>query len=222
MYYSSKNSRNRYYHHADCIYVRQIAAQNLLELGSIEEAMVRGFKICPHCSVIARLYSKNRKQIDQFCEKHGFVHYICEGEMFVISDQDTAWRICCDEDSENELYLMHESKMMTRKSEEFVPYQFREYHRQHMGPRTILGYLYCIHDHDLYMQNEGEIREKELVQRRREIESIRAVQRQIRRQNRKKRGDREAYTQKRRRSKQQLRALASAFSNYRSAKAANI
>ena len=222
MYYSSKNSRNRYYHHADCVYVRQIVAQNLLELGSIEEAMARGYKICPYCSAVARLYRKNRKQIDQFCEEHEFVHYINEGEMFVISDRDTAWRICCDEDSDNGLYLMHESKLTTMRSEEFVPYQFREYHRQHMGPRSILGYLYCIHDHDLYKQREEETREKELAQRQREIDNIRAVQRQIHRQNRKKRGGREAYTQKRRRSKQQLKALTSSFSNYRYAKAANI
>jgi hypothetical protein len=219
VFYGSKHSKSKLFHYADCEYANRIAGSNKVEFQSIDEAKSQGYKFCPHCCMVGRQYRQDRKAIDGFCRKYGLRHYIFDGDMYVISDEDTAWRI-----SENGkgLYLLHESKSHIDYDRETTAYEKRDYHVQHMPMTTIMGYLSNILSHDLYEERKSEERRREREKRSEEVRSIRTVQRQISRQNHKKNRSLEGHSQKRRRSKQQLRALAAAFTDYRSARAANI
>ena len=87
-----------------------------------------------------------------------------------------------------------------------------------------MGYLVYIRNHDLYEQARKEKRKLERALHAEEAKNIRAIRKQMTRKNRKhkKRGRLESSGQKRCREKQQLRALASSFSDYRSARYAGL
>ncbi len=219
MFFGSKHSKSKLFHYADCEHVKRIADSNLVEFQAMEEARTNGYRLCPHCCMVGRLCRQDRKAIDSFCRKYGLRQNIFDGDMYVISDGDTAWRISNDGKG---LRLLHESKSHIDYERESTTYEERDYHVQHIPKTTIMGYLSYILNHDLYEERKSEERRREREKRSEEVRSIRTVQRQISRQNHKKNRSLEGYSQKRRRTKQQLRALAAAFTDYRSARAANI
>ena len=87
-----------------------------------------------------------------------------------------------------------------------------------------MGYLVYIQKHDTFEKERKEKQKLEKALRKEEVKSIRAVQKQMARQNQKhkKHARFETSGQKRKRSKQQLRALAYSFTDYKAASAAYI
>ena len=144
------------------------------------------------------------------------------GELYIISAEDTAWKICSTAGKEAGNYLLHESKCGVTYQREDTAYEDRTYHVQKMAPNTLMGYLVYILNHDLFEKERTEKNRQEREQQLAEISNIMAIQSRNYRQNLRKRGSIEDYSQKRRRYNQQLRALASAYSDYYTSKAANI
>ncbi len=219
MFYGSRHSKGKLFHYADCEHVKRISDSNIVEFQTMEAARSNRYKHCPHCCMVGRQYRQDRKEIDGFCRKYGLRQYISDGDMYVISEGDTAWRI--SEDGKG-LFLLHESKEHIEYERKDTVYEDRDYHIQRLAKTTIMGYLSYVLSHDLYEEQKSEERRREREKRSEEVRSIRIVQRQINRQNHKKNRSLEEHSQKRRRSKQQLRALAASFTDYRSARAANI
>ena len=225
MFLASQHSRSGLFHHEGCRYAKQIAAETRVEFPTVEDAVRQGYRLCPHCSVIARQFRRDRRAIEAFCTKHGLQTVLREGELLVISADDTAWRICATEDRGKGKYLLHESKLHIPYVRETTSYEDREYHLQETPATSILGYLSYIRTHDRKELRRIEQQREEPVQRERrneEVRSIQAVQWQISPQNRKKQGgSEEDHARKRRRCKQQLRSLAASFAEYRTGKDAD-
>ena len=224
MFYSSRNSRKHVYHYAGCRYLKLTKNDNRVSFNTVDEAKAQGFCPCAYCNPISRQYLKDRKAILAFCENYQFKHFFCFGDLYVISAKDTAWRISTSGDNGKGKQLLHESKANISYDRRKMPYIDREYHVQKTPTTSLMGYLVYIQNHDLYEKARTEKRKVEQALRVEEAKSIRAIQKQISRQNRKhkKRGHLESSGQKRRRANQQLRALASSFSDYRSAQYAYI
>ena len=236
MFYSSIKSSQKYFHTAECGYRKQIGASNIQTFISAYTAKTNGYVPCPHCSPIGRQYSMDRKSIDAFCDHYGFRHFFHNGELYVISAGDTSWRICSTGlNGSAGNYLLHESKCGVPYNRKATAYVDRQYHLQHVRATSLLGYMVYILNHDVFEKEREEtiklereriaweLEEKmriEHEEREKEINRIRAVKRQIGRQNFRKHGCKEEYVQKRRRSNQQLRELTAAIRDYSSAKAA--
>ena len=224
MFYSSRYSRKRIYHYADCRYVKRTREDNQIIFHTLEEAKNRNYIPCACCSVIGRQYANDRKSISAFCEHYNFKHFLYLGELYIVSARDTAWKISYADGNDKGKSLLHESKSHVSYDRLITPYIDREYHIQKTPTTSIMGYLVYIQRHDVF---EKEHKEKIKAQQaicREEVKSIRATQKQAARQNRKHRKHHqfESNGQKRRRSNQQLKALASSFTDYRAARAAYI
>ena len=222
MFVASENSRSRTFHTPDCAYAKRIKEENRRTFATTKEARSKGFRFCPFCCRIGRQYRKDRTEIDGFCRQHGFTHFMDDGEMYIISGNDTAWRLRTTGSYDKGMLLLHESKTGAPYDRKVTAYADREYHAQRIPVTSIMGYLVYIRDHDELDRERTEKHKAQLAFQIEEVRNIRAVQRNISRQNRKKKGHREGTAQKRRRSNQQLRALAAAFTDYRSAKAAGM
>ena len=227
MLYGSRISKKKVFHYGDCIYARRTIQKNKLFFSTVEDAKNKGYKQCPCCSRIPKEYKKNLKTITDFCDKHSLVPILMGDELFIISTDDTAWRICMKGDGSKEKQLLHESKLFMLYDRRYTSYEKRQYHVQEVPEMGITGFLNYIYKHDV---KEAKRKEKERIVRvnkallREQVKSIQAVQKQIAMRNRKRsrRGPAESNAQKRRRSNQYLRNIAKSFYDYEAAAAAYI
>ena len=224
MFYSSRYSRKHVFHYADCRYSKRTKEENKISFRSFGEAINAGCVPCAYCNLINRQYEADQKAIDAFCEEFQFKHFLHKGELFIISADDTAWRICSSRDNGKGKILFHESKYGVSYDRRLMPYIDREYHIQRTPITSLMGYLVYIQKHDIFEKERKEKQKLERALRKEEVKSIRAVQKQMARQNRKhkKHAHFETSGQQRKRSKQQLRALAFSFTDYKAASAAYI
>lgn len=225
MLYGSRISKKKVFHYGDCLYAKRIAFKNKTCFESVEEANNHGYTQCPCCSRIPAEYSKNRKSIQAFCTKYRMKSVLMDDELYIISKDDTAWRIGMKGDGSKEKKLLHESKRHVSYNRKKTPYKKREFHVQDIPSTSITGYLSYIRNHDACEAKREAAAAQAQAERaclKEQIKSIHAVQKQISKQNRKikKRGPAESNAAKRRRSNQQLRDITRSFNDYRSAREA--
>lgn len=162
MYFSSRNSKRRIFHNDTCRYAKRFQPENRINFYTMEEACNAGFVPCNYCSVIGRQYMSSRQEIDKFCEEHGYSHFMHSGELYVISSDDTAWRITYSGEKGAPRALFHESKRQAPINRSAVPYTERKYHDQDVQKTSIMGYLVYIHKHDIAETKRRKQEEKEL------------------------------------------------------------
>lgn len=222
MVYCSINSRKRVYHTEDCWYTARTKEENRITFRNPSLAENAGYGPCSCCCEIGRQYRKERRAIRSFCAENGYRHFLRHGEMYVISDADTAWRIVPKGDSPAFMILYHESLGGVPYDRESTDYPERQFHQQNTFKPDICGYLGYIRCHDEYRKEMLERRRAEREKFRDEVMQIYDVRRIIARQNRKRgkvRSMRGA-GQDRHVKNRQLKMLAQAASSYRTAKAA--
>lgn len=226
MLYGSRISKKKVYHYGDCRYSSKLMkGANRISFATVEEAVSRGYSQCTCCSRIPSEFRKNRKEIIELCETNGLQFFFSGEEMIVISRDDTAWKICMIGDGSKKKCLLHESKRYVSYDRKLTAYEDRKYHEQDVPNTSISGYLTYIYRHDLSEECREKQEKKKQVEKallREQVNSIRAVQTQINKQNRKKKGTKESNSVKRRRNKQNLRNIANAFRDYKAAAAAHI
>lgn len=219
MLYGSRISKEKVFHYGNCSYSKRISTKNRLFFTSVTEAKAMGYTQCPCCNRIAAEYRKNMREITDFCDEHDLWPILRDDELYVISKDDTAWRIRMKGDGSKGKQLLHENKLHEKYDRRTTKYADRQYHDQQIRGSSIIGYLGYIYRHD---KKEAERLQKAKVEKaliREQVRSIQAVQKQISRQRRKcsKHGPAESNTQKRRRSKQFLRDISRSFHDYRAA-----
>lgn len=224
MLYGSRISKKKVFHYGDCSYSKRISTKNRLYFATTLEARSQGYTQCPCCNRIPMEYRKNMMQITDFCDEHDLWPILKDDELFVISKDDTAWRIRMKGDGSKGKQLLHESKLHVKYDRKKTRYENRKYHIQEIPSSNIIGYLCYIYKHDT---NEAFRMEKEKKAKSKiseQVKNIQAVQKQISRQKRKhsKHEPAESNAQKRRRSNQFLRDITKAFSDYRAAAEAYI
>ena len=227
MLFGSKISKKKVFHYGNCPYARRTKQKNQLVFHSVEDAKSKGYSQCPCCNRIPVEYKKNLKAVTDYCNKHDMLPILINDELLIISRDDTSWRIRMKGDGSKEKELLHESKRNVKYDRRATAYEDRQYHIQDVPNTSITGYLSYIYRHDASEAARVEKERKAKVEKaliREQVKSIRAIQKQISRQNRKhnKRAPAESNAQKRRRSNQYLRDIARSFSDYRAAQAAYI
>ena len=223
MLYGSRKSRKKVFHFGDCRYAMQISSNNLIVFSTAHEATSLGYKQCPCCSRIPAEFKKLEANIACFCKKHNFKAFLSDDELYVISWDDTAWRICMVGDGTKQKQLLHESRKHVNYNRKKTPYHKREFHVQDIPSTSITGYLAYIRNHDIAEANRTKQKQKQaaIID---QVQSIKETQRRIAKQNRKRksRGPAESNAQKRRRSNQHLREISRSFNDYLAARMAHI
>ena len=216
MFYSSRNSKNKVFHYQTCQYAKRLSPERRIAFYTINEAKAAGYSHCSCCSVIGRQYRRCRKDVMSFCAEHGFIHFFHDGELYVISADDTAWRICCDLKKGKKKVLLHESKDHVLYERRGKPYTERKYHVQNTKSTDIMGYLVYILGHDRVDKERDEKRKLEKALQIEAGKSSKALRKMLTRKQRKHMKHRpvEPYGGVRRRSNQQLRAFESPSSDY--------
>ena len=224
MVYCSINSRKRVYHTEDCWYTKRTKEKNRTTFNNPGLAEEAGYEPCSCCCQIGQQYRKERRAVQGFCSENGYKHFLRHGELYVISDEDTAWRIVPKGATPVFLILYHESLGGVHYSREKTDYADRTFHQQKVFKTSVYDYLEYIKSHDAYRRDMREQRRSEREQFKEEVMQIHGVRRTIARQNQK-RGkikSMKSTGHNRHVKNHQLKMIAQAACSYRSAKAAYI
>ena len=73
MYYYSKRSRSKIVHQSTCQHIQNVSVEDVGSFENLEDAYAAGYRLCRHCSPIAKLY---RKESDVLL---GFQHQSATG-----------------------------------------------------------------------------------------------------------------------------------------------
>lgn len=101
------------------------------------------YRLCRHCSPIAKLYRKESDVLQGYCQSHAASVFF-KDRFIGISTPISDWRII-PSGKGNEVVLYHKNTLGDKKTGP-VP----GYHLQRVSQNTISGYLEYISDHDLY------------------------------------------------------------------------
>ena len=175
MLYSNRSSNKHIYHFPDCRYIKNVGLEKRLEFQTTIAAKLAGYAPCSMCSRTRRAYYKNRNAIDSFCEKHNFKRFFCRGELYIISNEDTAWRICDRGQQGQRKSLFHESKERISYDRSSTPYQEREYHSQDVKDSSILALLLYISQHDQFEQKRDAERVVAKALREEQLRSMKSI-----------------------------------------------
>lgn len=175
MFYSCRSSKKHIYHYPDCRYIKNVEPENRLEFQSTIAAKQTGYAPCSMCSRTRLAYFRNRNAIDSFCEEHNFKHFLCRGELYIVSKGDTAWRICDRGQQGQRKSLYHESKERISYDRSRTPYQEREYHAQDVKDSSILALLLYISQHDQFEQKRDAERVVAKALREEQLRSMKSI-----------------------------------------------
>jgi len=209
MFYCSRNSKKHIFHYNTCRYTKHFSKKNRIDFYTVDEAKAAGYVPCSCCSIIGQQYRKCRREVMAFCAEHGFIHFMRDGELYVISARDTAWRICCNMKNGKEKTLLHESKEHVPYNRRARPYHERIYHVQKAKSTSIIGYLVYILKHDKIEEERDRERKHDKALLIEASKNNKTLHQQITQKQRKHKDRRpvDSYGGARRRANQQLRTL---------------
>lgn len=143
MYYYSKKSRIKVVHRSLCAHIQNVCVEDVGSFESLEEAYAAGYRLCRHCSPIAKLYRKESDALQGYCQSHAAAVFF-KDRFIGISTPVSDWRIVPSGNGD-EVVLYHKNTLGNEKKGP-VP----GYHLQRVSQDTITGYLEYISDHDFY------------------------------------------------------------------------
>ena len=143
MYYYSKRSRSKIVHQSTCQHIQNVSVEDVGSFENLEDAYAAGYRLCRHCSPIAKLYRKESDVLQGYCQSHAASVFF-KDRFIGISTPISDWRII-PSGKGNEVVLYHKNTLGDKKTGP-VP----RYHLQWVSQNTISGYLEYISDHDLY------------------------------------------------------------------------
>lgn len=145
MYYYSKKCRKKIIHTHLCFHIQHTELDDIGWFETLPEAYEQGYRLCKHCSPIAKHYRKESKQILDFCGKNGLaVHLGCRS-IFVTSPR-SKWKIAVGNDRQITLY--HQNTFETERDHLS---EIKGYHLQHdVTKDSVVEYLNYIVEHDYF------------------------------------------------------------------------
>lgn len=160
MYYYSKKSKNKIIHTQSCFHIRNTDLEEIGWFETLSEAFAQGYRLCRHCSPIARQFRKESSEIYDYCGKNGLAVHLNSSTVRVTTPRST-WKIAAGTDGQIVLY--HHNTFRTAQ-DRFS--EFRGYHLQRdVSADTMIAYLKYIVEHDYFrMVNPiyGQLRKGEL------------------------------------------------------------
>lgn len=154
MYYYSKNSRKKVVHSSDCFHIQYVEVDNVGSFETLEKVYQSGYRLCRHCSPIAKLYRKESNSMTEYCCKHA-ASFFFHDKFIGIHTPYSKWRIIPIEGT-NGLALYHKNTYASKHdTESAVP----GYHLQKVCKKSVHAYLEYIVEHEYYrMMNPVYIR----------------------------------------------------------------
>ena len=68
MYYYSKRSRSKIVHQSTCQHIQNVSVEDVGSFENLEDAYAAGYRLCRHCSPIAKLYRKESDVLQGYCQ----------------------------------------------------------------------------------------------------------------------------------------------------------
>ena len=130
-------------HQSICQHIQNVSVEDVGSFENLEDAYAAGYRLCRHCSPIAKLYRKESDVLQGYCQSHAASVFF-KDRFIGISTPISDWRII-PSGKGNEVVLYHKNTLGDKKTGP-VP----GYHLQWVSQNTISGYLEYISDHDLY------------------------------------------------------------------------
>ena len=124
-------------------HIQNVSVEDVGSFENLEDAYAAGYRLCRHCSPIAKLYRKESDVLQGYCQSHAASVFF-KDRFIGISTPISDWRII-PSGKGNEVVLYHKNTLGDKKTGP-VP----RYHLQWVSQNTISGYLEYISDHDLY------------------------------------------------------------------------
>lgn len=147
MCYVCGKSRNKIIHSENCRYMKQVPEKNRRYFYNIKDAEYEGYSRCKYCSPIRQYLDKEQDALNRYCERNGL--YYCfnpQGGTIDVISQNGKWKIIVN-GKRNFIFLYHKNTHSST-SESLVP----GYHSQNVRRSSLLGYMKCIAEHDIYRE----------------------------------------------------------------------
>ena len=151
MFTGSTHSNRKVVHTAHCWHMKRMNPDWQISFPTLGEALAAGYSVCGCCSRMGKHYYREKFQIDRYCKAHGLQHFIRDGRLYIISKEDTVWRIVQGGKSKDAFFLQHENFKGARYIRRNVPYWDRKFHSQRVRKESITEYLEYIEGHDEYV-----------------------------------------------------------------------
>ncbi|MBR5140667.1 MAG: hypothetical protein IKV16_06380 [Clostridia bacterium] len=147
MYYYSKKSKNKIVHEMKCHHIRNIPIDRIGWFETLDEAYSGGYRLCKHCSPIAKIYRREREKILRFARENGLAVNLGSRAIFIASPRST-WRIVAGDEGEALLY--HKNELLGGDgSGRFIC----AFHLQRVKMESVIEYLDYIVKHDRFRMN---------------------------------------------------------------------
>ena len=105
MVFYSVNSRKKIFHLPHCAHVRNMKPEHRRTFETPEEARKNHYILCSCCSPVGQRLRKERIRVEQFCQEHGAVVYLHDGQL-IVSTPRSKWKIVAGGKA-NKLMLYH-------------------------------------------------------------------------------------------------------------------
>ena len=92
MYYYSKRSRSKIVHQSTCQHIQNVSVEDVGSFENLEDAYAAGYRLCRHCSPIAKLYRKESDVLQGYCQSHAASVFF-KDRFIGISTPISDWRI---------------------------------------------------------------------------------------------------------------------------------
>ena len=92
MVFYSVNSRKNVFHLPHCSHVKKIKPEHRRTFESPEEARKEHYILCRCCSPVGQRFRKERTRVEQFCQEHGVIVYLHDGQL-VVTTPRSKWKI---------------------------------------------------------------------------------------------------------------------------------
>jgi len=161
MYYYNKNSRKKVVHAAECFCIRNRPSDAFGCFETLQEVEANGYRLCRHCSLLARQYRKECAALTEYCRKNA-VSIFFDDRFIGIYTPHSHWRLILNEGNEA-FSLYHENSYESKRdADSAVP----GYHLQRVCKGSVQGYLEYVVEHERYRRmNPLYIREQKQLPR---------------------------------------------------------
>lgn len=145
MYFYSKKSSKKVVHSKDCAYIQNVDIENIGSFETLEEAYEHGYRLCRHCSIIAKQYRKESEALVAYGRKNA-VTFFFHDRFIGVRTPIGQWKIIPAANG-NQMVLYHHNTFKTNKDSNSP---VKNYHYQKVAKDSILGYLEYIVEHEYY------------------------------------------------------------------------
>lgn len=130
--------------------------ENRVYFHSRQEALNYGYNFCLYCSPLMKCYRKERRALDEFCDKHDMemkVNY--NNETLDVICPESKWKIMYSSELKT-LVLYHKNTVQSAEQ----GYPFTGYHDQKVRKESIMPILKYIFRHDQYIEQNNTVTAK--------------------------------------------------------------